>query len=139
VLTRATRATSASAISFCIKNNDNLQTLASREIIVEKHDREKKNTLIDRLFLKTFSALRNDGIVYLLNSSTDEYLLITRDKVLEPYIRSQIKNPNMRSSKTKTFVSYKNSPPYISRVHNERLLYIKRLIQQDETNSKKDG
>jgi len=122
-----------------IKNNDNLQTIASREIFVEKHDREKKNTLIDKLFLKTFSALRNDGIIHLLNSNTDEYLLITRDKVLEPYIRSQIKNPNMRSSRTKTFVSYKNSPPYISRVHNERLLYIKRLIQQDETNSKKDG
>jgi hypothetical protein len=128
-----------------IRNNEQLQTLASREIIVvdeQQHDtiKKKMNTLIDRLFLKTFSALRNDGIIYLLNSNTDEYLLITRYKVLEPYIRNQIENK--KNKKTSNYISYQNSPPYISRViHNERLLYIKRLIQQqdNEKNCKNVG
>ncbi|OEU13223.1 hypothetical protein FRACYDRAFT_241558 [Fragilariopsis cylindrus CCMP1102] len=122
-----------------IRNNEQLQTLASREIIVvdeqQQHDTttKKKNTLIDRLFLKTFSALRNDGIVCLLNTNTDEYLLITRDKVLEPYIRNQIDEKKKNNKRISNYISYENSPPYISRVlHNERLLYIKRLIQQQD-------
>ena len=122
-----------------IRNNEQLQTLASREIIVvdeqQQHDttKKKKNTLIDRLFLKTFSALRNDGIVCLLNTNTDEYLLITRDKVLEPYIRNQIDEKKKKNKRISNYISYENSPPYISRVlHNERLLYIKRLIQQQD-------
>jgi hypothetical protein len=126
-----------------IRNNEQLQTLASREIIVigeqqQQHDTtKKKNTLIDRLFLKTFSALRNDGIIYLLNSNTDEYLLITRNKVLEPYIRNQIEKK--KNKKTSNYISYEKSPPYISRIiHNERLLYIKRLIQQDNEKNSKD-
>ena len=113
-----------------IKNNEHLQKMASREITAEKS--LKKDTLIDNLFLKTFRALRHDGIIYLLNSNTDIYLLITRDKVLEPYILSQIEMESEIGSKRKNFVNYERAPPYILRVHNERLLYIKRLLEQKE-------
>ena len=109
-----------------IRNNHLLQTMASNEVMVKKTT--EKNKLIDKLFLKTFSALRCDGIIYLLNSNTDEYLLITRGKVLEPFIRSKIKNEMESFNATKNFFWCQGAPRFISKVHNERLLYIKRLM-----------
>ena len=104
-----------------IRNDPHLQAAALKEIFADKTI--EKNELVDKLFLKTFRALRSDGIIYLLNSNTDNYVLITRKEVLEPFIKSRIGN-NIESN----FVSYERAPRFISRVHNERLLYIKRLL-----------
>jgi hypothetical protein len=39
-----------------------------------------------RLTRKTFRALRQDGILYLIDANTDTYLLLSR-RVLEPFAR----------------------------------------------------
>ena len=95
----------------------------------------KKNVvMVDRLFIKTFSALRHDGVIYLLNENTDEYLFLTRSKVLEPFVRSvllQQKKNNNTNNNNKHYINYQNSPPYIVRnIHHERLMYIQRLLIQ---------
>ncbi|VEU40222.1 unnamed protein product [Pseudo-nitzschia multistriata] len=112
-----------------IRNNDSLELLALKELSQQK--RTENNVSIDKIFLKTFRALRHDGILYLLNSNTDEYLFITRSKVLEPFVRTLVSNEIGASKpKNSNFVSYDKAPAFISRVHNERLLYIKRLINE---------
>jgi len=118
-----------------IINDADLQAVALKDFIAEERT-DKKDT-INKLFLKTFRALRCDGVVYLLDSDTDEYLLITRTKVLEPFIRSQMEGVTDSSKTMQHFVSYNKAPEFISRVHNERLLYIKRLLigHKEETST----
>ena len=97
-----------------------------------------------QLFQSTFRALRDDGILYLQDPNTDQYLLITRDKVLEPYLRNsnhlhtnssknnkyqdddqyQQRN-NMKKKKQKLH----HGASFLSYVHEERLKYIQRCIE----------
>jgi hypothetical protein len=86
---------------------------------------------VDQLFRNTFRALRKDGIVYLMNCHTDDYLLITRAKVLEPLVRNQMTSKKYdkkcHGTNKRSFFSLNGAPPYISKVaHKERLLYIHR-------------
>jgi len=106
-----------------MRTNPQLQTVASREW---KGEGGTMATFIEKLFLSTFRALRKDGIVHLMNTSTDEYLLITREKVLEPFIRGEMENNDI--STARNFVRMSAAPKYISRVHTERLLLINRLL-----------
>lgn len=89
--------------------------------------------MVDKLFLNTFRALRHDGILHLLDNHRDEYLLISRDRVLEPFVRSQLVGS---SQNQKNYVDFNNAPPYLTRIHNDRLLFIKRCILS-EANIKK--
>jgi hypothetical protein len=85
--------------------------------------------MVDQLFRNTFRALRKDGILYLVNSHTDDYLLITRDKVLEPFVRNQmtIQKDNENGKNKRNFVCLNDAPCYISKVaHMERLRYVHR-------------
>jgi hypothetical protein len=91
--------------------------------------------IVDQLFRKTFRALRKDGIVYLMNGNTDDYLLITRDHVLEPFVRKQMtinEDDEKHQSKNKrSFVCFNGAPPHISKTaHMERLRYIHRLCNR---------
>lgn len=104
-----------------VRANHHLHTIALKEITSDK--KMGKDEFIDKLFLKTFRALRSDGIIYLLNSNTDNYLLITRTEVLEPFVKSRTGDEI-----TQNFISFDRSPIFLSRIHNERLLYIKRLL-----------
>jgi len=145
-----------------IKSNNNLRRVAFKEVCSETRTENNQNnnnnnnnnnnktaSIVDALFFGTFRALRHDGILCLLNSNTDEYLLISKSRVLEPFVlRTQMFVSNNNNNNTNKiiasskptpnksgFISYQNSPPYIiARVHNERLLYIKRLlmIRQEE-------
>jgi hypothetical protein len=106
-----------------MKQNEELRSIASREV-TWKGATQTNN--VDMLFVNTFRALRQDGVIYLLNSNTDEYLLITREKVMEPFVRDQMR---LRPDMARNYISMESAPPYLSsRVHNERLLYIKRSI-----------
>jgi hypothetical protein len=88
----------------------------------------KKEVAIKQLLVGTFSALRRDGIVSLLNSTTDEYIFISRQGVLEPYIES-LEN---EYSKGKNFINFEGGkrPKYLAKVPNERLFLVKRLLLQ---------
>ena len=103
-----------------IRGNTILQGVAMKEVAGENQERN-----VDRLFLKTFRALRIDGMIHLLDSNSDSYLLITRTWVLEPVIRAQSKSGGG------SFIQYEKVPRYISRVHNERLRYIQRLLLEE--------
>ena len=105
-----------------MKQNQLLRSIASREVMLKG----PTQTNVDMLFVNTFRALRQDGIIYLLNSNTDEYLLITREKVMEPFVRDQMR---LRPDMARNYITMDSAPAYLSsRVHNERLLYIKRSI-----------
>lgn len=112
-----------------VRNNRSLQTVASKVIAAGNKGMEKQGWNADKLFLKTFRALRCDGIIYLLNSNTDNYLLITRKKVLEPVVKNHI------GGNGRNFISFERTPRHISRVHNERLRYIQRLLLEEQAAS----
>jgi hypothetical protein len=113
-----------------VKTNVQLRNTAFAEA---KKAGKANEGIVDQLFRNTFRALRKDGIVYLEDSHTDEYLLITRDKVLEPFIRNQMEQLQQEDNKDGTkkqrrnFVSMKWAPPYLSKsTHMERLRYMHR-------------
>ena len=82
----------------------------------------------NRLFLSTFQALRNDGILYLEDPDSDIYLLLSRSRVLEPYVKDEMKlrgstSPNKDLKGIKCTI-------FLSKVHNERLQYIRRDLSE---------
>ena len=111
--------------------------MASKEIISEEETMD--NVMIDKLFLRTFRALRIDGIIALLNSNTDDYLLITRKEVLEPIVNRQFKNVKKSPDTAQVFMNRETMPFYISKIHNQRLLYIKRLLDRQKPKSATDS
>ena len=120
-----------------IRNDRQLRAMASKEIISEEETMD--NVMIDKLFLKTFRALRIDGIIALLNSNTDDYLLITRKEVLEPIVNRQFKNVKKSPDTAQVFMNRETMPFYISKIHNQRLLYIKRLLDRQKPKSSTDS
>mmetsp|Transcript_11717 Transcript_11717/g.28072 ORF Transcript_11717/g.28072 Transcript_11717/m.28072 type:complete len:314 (+) Transcript_11717:552-1493(+) len=90
------------------------------------HHSSTKDIAVKQLLLGTFSALRRDGIVALLDSTTDEYIFISRRGVLEPYIESLDDD----STKGKNFINFEGGrrPKYLAKVPNERLFLVKRLL-----------
>ncbi len=119
-----------------IKINQKLREIAS--VVISNQDKANQEAriklLVDRLLLNTFRALRHDGIVHLADESTDKYLLISRKWVLEPLIRLQLTQKNAEISKN--FIDLEGAP-YLSPVHRDRLLYIKRCIIDER--KKRDG
>eukprot|EP00533_Pseudo-nitzschia_delicatissima_P006829 CAMPEP_0116095678 /NCGR_PEP_ID=MMETSP0327-20121206/9791_1 /TAXON_ID=44447 /ORGANISM="Pseudo-nitzschia delicatissima, Strain B596" /LENGTH=389 /DNA_ID=CAMNT_0003587361 /DNA_START=312 /DNA_END=1481 /DNA_ORIENTATION=+ len=109
-----------------VRNDRSLQTMASKVIASKNDGTEKQGGNAGKLFLKTFRALRCDGIIYLLNSNTDNYLLITRKRVLEPVVERHI------GGNGRNFISFERTPRHISRVHHERLRYIQRLLLEEQ-------
>ena len=120
-----------------IRNDRQLRAMASKEIISEEETMD--NVMIDKLFLRTFRALRIDGIIALLNSNTDDYLLITRKEVLEPIVNRQFKNLKKSPDTAQVFMNRETMPFYISKIHNQRLLYIKRLLDRQKPKSSTDS
>ena len=71
-----------------------------------------------RLFVTTFRALREDGIVFLLDEDTDEYMLLSKNRVLLPYL--------LDTSKTN-----KQRPNYLRHVPNSRLKHLSHVMNSD--------
>jgi hypothetical protein len=103
-----------------IKDNQRLKDVARKQATGAGN----VDLFVDRLLLNTFRALRHDGIIYLMDSKSDLYLFITRDKVLEPYVRNE-----MNKGESKNFVRFQGAA-FLSKAHNERLLYIKRCLKK---------
>ena len=120
-----------------IRNDRQLRAMASKEIISEEETMD--NVMIDKLFLRTFRALRIDGIIALLNSNTDDYLLITRKEVLEPIVNRQFKNVKKSPDTAQVFMNRETMPFYISKIHNQRLQYIKRFLDRQKPKSATDS
>ena len=96
------------------------------ERIVETKSPSCLITSVKRLVLATFRALRNDGILYMLDDSTDTYLLISRTRVLEPYVRLMM-SKDLDHILERSHLQ-KNRPPYLLNVPRARLQYIGKSI-----------
>lgn len=75
------------------------------------------------LIIATFRALREDGILHLLDEKSDTYLLISRKSVLAPYLE--------RSTGRKQ--KGRGPPTYLQNVPYARLQYLKRCSRQQQT------
>lgn len=120
-----------------IKINHQLRALASSVIASTDKDPKQESKmalLIDRLLLNTIWALRNDGVLYLANLEKDEYMLISRQWVFEPYVLGEL-GSKRKSETSKNFINFQGAP-YLSQVHREKILYVKRCVAMGATNSK---
>ncbi len=67
-----------------IYRDDELTTIASA-VAASSSSSTKSNA--QRLFRKTFAAMTNDGILSLYDLEEDLYLLVSRTRVIEPFLR----------------------------------------------------
>ena len=97
-----------------------------------------------RVFLKTFAALRKDGILHLFNRDTDQYILISRARVLEPHLH-QIK----RAQSIHSNQHHAPQPPLtllpldrqsvLKNVPNARIYLVKRSLEKLKSSEAMDS
>ena len=104
-----------------IIGDDALQAIAAQ--IVLQNNNASIN--VDRLFIKTFAALRKDGIISLLDDETDTYLLVSRNHVIEPYCDKIL--AKMNSSSLEQRILQSERPTYLRNVPSARLQYVKKI------------
>lgn len=112
-----------------ILNDSSLETVASR--ILSKDEAGNRR----RLFVNTFAALRKDGLIHLINTETDHYLLISREKVLEPYLAKTMDKSIDNMLQRNHLLN--EEPAFLHHVPNARLQYIKRCMQDRAKNNNK--
>ncbi|KAL7575297.1 hypothetical protein ACA910_001822 [Epithemia clementina (nom. ined.)] len=112
-----------------------------------KKDSTNKRWLLSSssLALNTFRALRADGIVYLLDPESDTYLLLSRQRAIEPYLRrsmglapvSSVTDGNHAGKdavvndhlgQKKTTKKPQKPPIYWSSIPKARIQYVKRQL-----------
>lgn len=93
------------------------------------NNQSKMKVMVDRLMLNTIRALRHDGILYLAEVKADQYMLVSRRWVLEPYVRAELASKR-KSNLPRNFINLEGAP-YLSKVHRDRLLYIRRCISNE--------
>jgi hypothetical protein len=111
-----------------VATNERLVVIATRMVAATLNPTINAN----RLFLNTFRALRQDGIVHLSDLRDDSYLLISRDRVLDPYVTKEMQKSAFSGSEKKNFVSFDGAPYLTPKVHQERVLYIRRMCLSKE-------
>lgn len=79
-----------------------------------------------RILLLTFKALRKDGIINLLDFASDTYVLLSRARVLEPYMETILSSNAEKALERAHLKKYK--PDYLSDVPKSRLQYVRRLM-----------
>ena len=89
-----------------------------------------------RIFLKTFAALRNDGILHLFNRDTDQYILISRARVLEPHIQ-QIKrlqsNNQQQTMQPPITLLPLDRQSVLKNVPSARIYLVKRTLEKQKS------
>ena len=81
-----------------------------------------------RLFVNTFRALRDDGIIHLIDESMDIYMLISRKGVLEPYLLEKQIVLGKDSSTSSNSTRLMKPPSYLRNVPHKRLKLVKRAL-----------
>ena len=79
-----------------------------------------------RLVARTFRALCKDGILYLLDADLDTYILVSRAKLLDPYLKA-IASTSMEQADERAYFR-QNRPAYLAHVPKARLELAKRLL-----------
>ena len=88
----------------------------------------KTPALRQGLILGTFRALRKDGIFYLLDTHSDTYLFISKDRVLEPYIDTITSNDIERGVERAQL--RREPPPFLQQVPKRRVQYVRRNFKR---------
>lgn len=100
-----------------ICTNEQLANLAQE--VVSNKTSLSTTCQVHRLFINTFRALREDGVIYLLDADTDEYMLLSKSQVLEPYLLQKSKVGNTQYP-----------PKYLRHVPKKRLIYLSLILRQ---------
>eukprot|EP00977_Amphora_coffeiformis_P016947 scaffold5373_cov147-Amphora_coffeaeformis.AAC.2 len=80
----------------------------------------------------TFRALRKDGIFYLLDAESDTYLLISKERVLDPYVETITSDDIERGVQR---AKLRREPPtFLQQVPKQRLQYVKRNFKRTSNN-----
>jgi hypothetical protein len=90
----------------------------AKEVVSET---EKPELNVAALIQGTFRALRQDGILCLLDEDSDTYLLVSRKGVLEPYIQR-------RAQRKK---KWHRKPFYLRHVSDDRLKYVEKCSVEE--------
>ena len=78
-----------------------------------------------RIYIRCLSALRKDGIIFLINDNMDDYVLLSCRCVLQPYLKEVISGNGLQ----KKFNKYER-PNFLVNVPQSRLNYAEALITQ---------
>lgn len=108
-----------------IVRNASLQMAAAQAVVNERNTAMSS----DRLFMQTFAALRNDGIVSLLDNETDTYLLVSRAHVLEPHCKKLMHMSDLSLLERRVLQS--EQPAYLKRGTCSRLQYVKKTLMKN--------
>ena len=82
-----------------------------------------------RLYINTFRALRKDGILYLIDRDADRYTLISKERVLEPYVRRIMSKDSVNILGRQMLQL--DRPPLLMNVPMCRLHYIKKILLKE--------
>ena len=113
-----------------------LQQTASL-VAQQQQQQQKGNTstavsVTQQLFRKTFAHLRNDGIVHLVDEGTDTYMLLSKDRVLVPYVQQMTGNSPVWSATTaggsKTHGHVQQFNEALRAVPSVKIHHVKRLL-----------
>jgi hypothetical protein len=100
-----------------VLNDDDLEA-AARSLVGER---------ILSLFAKTFAALRKDGIVHLADQTSDTYILISRERVIEPFVQKRLsRDRNLVDRK----IIQTERTTILRDVPNARIQYVKRCLEK---------
>lgn len=89
-----------------------------------------------RVVVNTFKALRDDGILYLLDEESDTYVLVSRSRILEPYVRKVMARDIEGSVERMNLL--KHRPEYLANVPRSKLQYIRRVVTAAERAQSED-
>jgi hypothetical protein len=83
---------------------------------------------VQKIIRSTVRALRNDGIIYLVDANTDTYMLMSRIGVLEPHIRTKLAIKKLSVESRARHYEVIPQPAYIKSIPRSRLEYVRRSV-----------
>lgn len=83
--------------------------------------------LIARLLLRTFSALRKDGILFLLDEESDTHLLVSRRRVLEPCLERM--STRRSSGMAQRLLESEETQSFLRCVPSSRMQFVRKSVR----------
>ena len=104
-----------------VNKNEELSKIAL-DLVVSQNSTpdDLVETNVQRLFRRTFAALVSNGLLCLFNQEEDIYLLVSRSRVVEPYLRWRKKQPDGTPH-----------PFFIGCIPRKRLLAISKHLDEE--------
>mmetsp|Transcript_1135 Transcript_1135/g.2612 ORF Transcript_1135/g.2612 Transcript_1135/m.2612 type:complete len:425 (+) Transcript_1135:202-1476(+) len=104
-----------------VNKNEELSKIALDLVVSQNSTPDLVKTNVQRLFRRTFAALASNGLLCLFNQEEDIYLLLSRTRVVEPYLRWRRKQPDGYSLP---------HPFFINCIPRKRLVTISKHLEE---------